>query len=104
MTQKMEFKNGDIYINDVLAWRNPDRSGILRGVSAHHIDNELWVNNQLVYVHPVETHPGHSDPDKQSPQPGRSDADSMRRFRVPIDVATSLLLLFILGLISWAVR
>lgn len=46
----MEFKNGDIYINDILAWYNPDRSGIVRGINAHHDGNELWVNGKLVYV------------------------------------------------------
>lgn len=50
----MEFKDGDIYINDTLAWRNPDRSGVVRGVNARHINNELWINGQLVYTHPEE--------------------------------------------------
>jgi hypothetical protein len=50
MAQKMEMKGGDIYINDRMAWYNPDRSGILRGINAHHCGNELWVNGKLVYV------------------------------------------------------
>lgn len=52
--QKMEFRGGDIYIDDVLVWRNPDRSGIVRGGNVRHIDNKLWVNGELVYVAPGE--------------------------------------------------
>ena len=50
----MEMRGSDIYINGILAWSNPDRSGVMRGINANHIGNKLWINGELVYEHPEE--------------------------------------------------
>ena len=44
MTQNMTVSEGDIHINGKLAWRNPDRSGVLRNVDILHSGNNLFVN------------------------------------------------------------
>lgn len=90
----MEFRSGDIYINDVLAWRNPDRSGMIRGVSAHHVGNELWVNGNLVYTHP--------DSEEERPPPRKVVLQSRNRVLVRV-VKVSFVLLFIL-IIIWLFR
>jgi len=94
----MEFRSGDIYINDVLAWRNPDRSGIIRGVSAHHVGNELWVNGTLVYTHPGSE----EEEEEERPLPRKVVLKPRNRVLVRV-VKVSFVLLFIL-IIIWLFR
>jgi hypothetical protein len=97
MTQRMEFRSGDIYINDVLAWRNPDRSGMTQGVSAHHDGNELWVNGNLVY-----THPGSEQEEEERPPPRKVVLQPRNRVLVRV-IKVAIVLLFIL-IIIWLFR